>query len=128
MTTSIALIELLPGSPYNGSGFVGIVITSGVPSFFKVVGANLQDITSVNWYPKNPGTVDFEMRQLITVDNTVGTFMVMVTNNRLNTDDRSGYLSFRVTDGTTISFPVKTFGRVSVAPLWTDPGQGLITG
>jgi hypothetical protein len=31
-------------------------------------------------------------------------------------------------DRTTLTVPVKTFGPVSLGPLWQAPGQGLITG
>lgn len=126
--TAIASIDALPGGPYNGTGTVGIVITSGIPSYFKVTGADLSDITSVNWYPANPGSVLFQTRELILLDNETGTFMIMVTNNYLNNCDRGGHISFRLTDGTTLTAPVKTYGPVSVGPLWTAPEQGLITG
>lgn len=126
--TTIARIDLLPGSPYNGTGTVAIVITSGIPSFFKVTGSDLDQIVSVNWYPANPASVKFETRNMILVDNTTGTFMIMVTDNYLYNYDRGGHISFRLTDGTTLTSPVKTFGRVSVGPLWNSPEQGLITG
>jgi hypothetical protein len=58
----------------------------------------------------------------------MGTFMVMVTDNFLYDDDRAGHISFRLDDGTTLTAPVKTYGRVSVGPLWQSPEQGLITG
>lgn len=128
MTTSIAQIQSLPGSPYNGTGLVGIVITNGVPSYFKVIGSELNRIVSVNWYPENPASVKFTTRDMILVDNTLGTFMVMVTDNYLYDNDRGGHISFRLDDGTTLTAPVKTYGRVSVGPLWTAPDQGLITG
>lgn len=127
-TTTIVSCETLPFSPYAGSGLVGIVITSGVPTFFKLVGANLDQIVSVNWYPEHAGSVQFKMRQLILVDNTMGTFMVQVTNNLLNDCDRGGHISFRINDGTTQVLPVKTFGKVSLVPLWQSPEAGLNTG
>jgi hypothetical protein len=126
--TTIASIQALPYSPYNGTGIVGIVITSGVPSYFKIVGSDLADIVSFNWYPKNPGSVLFDTRQLILVDNTEGTIMVRVIDNYLDDRDRGGKLGFRLSDGNMMSFEVKTYGRVSVAPLWQAPEQGLITG
>jgi len=107
---------------------VGIVITSGIPSYFKLIGSELNRITSFNWYPKHPASVQFEIRQLILVDNTQGTFMVRVTDNFLDIRDRGGRISFQLDDGTTMSAPVTTYGPVSVGPLWTAPGQGLITG
>jgi len=126
--TTIAIIQALPTSPYEGSGLVGVVITSGIPSYFKLTGSALNRITSVQWYPKNPASVMFEMRQLILIDNTQGTFMIRVTDNLLDINDRGGHISFQLDDGTTIAAPVITYGPVSVGPLWTAPGQGLITG
>jgi len=126
--TTIARIQALPTSPFEGSGMVGIVITSGIPSYFKLIGSELNRITSFNWYPKHPASVQFEIRQLILVDNTQGTFMVRVTDNFLDIRDRGGRISFQLDDGTTMSAPVTTYGPVSVGPLWTAPGQGLITG
>lgn len=126
--TVIADIQALPSSPFQGSGLVGIVITSGVPSYFRLTGTNLSGIVSVNWYPKNAASVLFKMRQIILVDENEGTFMVQVLDNYLDTCDRAGHLSFRLIDGTTLTAPVKTYGRVSVGPLWTAPDQGLITG
>lgn len=126
--TTIASIEGLPSSPYNGTGIVGIVITSGIPSFFKVIGSDLNRIVSVNWYPENVASVKFKMRNMILIDNTLGTFMVQVTDNYLYDNDRGGHISFRLDDGTVLTAPAKTYGRVSVGPLWTAPDQGLITG
>lgn len=126
--TTIVNIQALPTSPYEGTGIVGIVITSGVPSYFRVTGVDLNHIVSVRWFPKHPGTVDFEMRELILVDNTEGTFMVKVLNNFLDTNDRGGRIVFTLDDMSTRSAPVKTYGPVSAGPLWTNPNQGLITG
>lgn len=126
--TTITAIQSLPSSPYNGSGFVGIVITSGIPSYFRLSGVGLDGITSVRWFPKNPSSVQFEMRQLILVDDTEGTFMIRVTDNFLDIRDRAGIISFSLNNGTTLSAPVKTYGPVSVGPLWQAAGQGLITG
>jgi hypothetical protein len=126
--TTVTNIQTLPGSPYNGTGTVGIVITSGVPTYIKVTGADLNRIVDVNWYPAQPSSVLFETRKLILVDNTTATFMIKVTNNYLYDYDRGGHISFRLDNGTTLTAPVKTFGRVSVAPLWQAPGEGLITG
>lgn len=128
MTTTIAQIQTLPNSPYNGTGIVGIVITNGVPTYFKVTGSDLDKIVSVNWYPENAGSVKFTTRGMILVDDTLGTFMIMVTDNYLYDNNRAGHISFRLDDGTTLTAPVKTFGRVSVGPLWQAPDQGLITG
>lgn len=126
--TSIVSIKALPGSPFDGSGFVGIVITSGIPSYFRVIGTNLENIKSVDWYPDNPSSVSFEVRNLLLVSPTEGTFMVKVLDNMLNTSDRGGRVSFRLSDGTTLTYPVKTYGPVSVGPLWIAPREGLITG
>lgn len=126
--TSIASILSLPGSPFNGTGIVGIVITNGVPSYFKVTGSDLDRIVSVNWYPEYPASVKFTTRDMILIDNTMGTFMVMVTDNFLYDNNRAGHISFRLDDGTTLTAPVKTYGRVSVGPLWQSSEQGLITG
>lgn len=126
--TTIVDIQALPSSPFNGTGIAGVIITSGVPSFFRLTGSELQRIVSVQWYPKNPGSVLFEMRQLILLDNTEGTFMVQVLNNYLDTRNRGGHLSFRLDDGTTLTTPVKTYGPLSLMPLWSAPDAGLITG
>jgi len=126
---TIASIISLPSSPYNGSGVVGIIITSGVPSYFKITGSSLDRIVSVNWYPKNPASVLQESSGTITLlDNTQGTFMIRVLNNYLDINDRGGHLSFRIDDGSTLQAPVKTYGPISVMPIWTAPNQGLITG
>lgn len=126
--TVISRIQALPSSPYEGSGLVGIVITSGVPSYFRLLGTDLDRIVSVSWYPKNPASVLWKMRELILLSPEEGTFMVQVLDNYLNINDRGGFLSFRLDDGTTMSAPVKTYGPMSVGPLWTAPDQGLITG
>lgn len=126
--TVISRIQALPSSPYEGSGLVGIVITSGVPSYFRLLGTDLDRIVSINWYPKNPASLLFKMRELILLNPEEGTFMVQVLDNYLNINDRGGFLSFRLDDGTTMSAPVKTYGPMSVGPLWTAPDQGLITG
>jgi len=128
MTTTITRITALPTSPFQGAGIVGIVITSGVPSYFKLEGVGLDKITSVNWYPKNPASVQFETRRLILVDSTTGTFMIKVTNNMLSVIDRGGRLSFAIDNGDTITFPVETYGPVTYQPLWTSPYEGLNTG
>lgn len=126
--TVITRIQALPSSPYEGTGLVGIVITSGVPSYFRLVGTELNRIVSINWYPKNPASLSFKMRELILLSPEEGTFMVQVLDNYLNINDRAGHLSFRLDDGTTLTAPVKTYGPMSVGPLWTAPDQGLITG
>lgn len=128
MTTTIASIEALPSSPYNGSGLVSIVITNGVPCYFKITGSELNKIISVDWYPENPASVLFMKRDIILISNTLGTFMITVIDNYLNDCDRKGRISFRLDDGNTLTAPVKTYGRVSLGPLWTAPNSGLITG
>ena len=127
-TVTIDSIIALPAGPFNGAGLVGIVITSGVPSYFKIVGANLNRIVSVNWYPLDPASVLQESRNIILLDNTQGTFMVQVLNNYLDNCDRGGFISFRLDDGTTLSAPVKTWGPISGTPLWQAPDAGLQTG
>lgn len=126
--TVITGIQALPTSPFEGTGFVGIVITSGVPSYFKLSGTELNNIVSVRWFPENPSSVVFEMRELILVDSTTGTFMVRVIDNLLDIRDRGGRISFQLRDGSVFSAPVKTYGPVSVGPLWNAPDSGLITG
>ena len=126
--TVIASIVSLPSSPDNGSGLVGVIITSGVPSYFKISGSNLNRIVSVDWYPKNPASVLQESTNITLLDDTQGTFMVRVLNNYLDINDRGGHLSFRLDDGSTLQAPVKTYGPISVMPLWSAPGSGLITG
>jgi hypothetical protein len=125
---TIGSIQSLPNSPYNGTAFVGICITSGVPNYYKLTGSNLNRIVSVRWFPENPASVLQESRNLILIDNTLGTFMIRVLNNYLDIEDRGGYISFKLDDGTTLSAPVKTYGRISLMPLWQAPGAGLITG
>ena len=127
-TTTIASIDALPGGPYNGTRTAGIVITNGIPSFFKITGANLDRIVSVNWYPKVLNSVQFEMRNVILLDNNTGTFMIMVTDNFLYDYNRGGHVSFQLDDRSVLTLPAITYGRVSVGPLWTAPEQGLITG
>jgi hypothetical protein len=124
----IASIQALPSSPYNGTEFVGIIITSGISSYFRLTGSNLDRIVSIQWYPENPASVLTESRQLILVNSTEGTFMIRVVDNYLNKKDRGGRLSFRLDDGSTLHFPVKTYGPVSVGPLWQPSQEGLITG
>lgn len=126
--TTITNITALPVDPFRGSGILPIVITSGVPSYFKITGTDINDIVETNWYPVNPGSVDFTIRQLILVNETTGTFMIKVLDNYLSTTDRGGRISFRLSSGETISFPVKTYGPVSYQPLWTSPYEGLNTG
>lgn len=128
MTTTITNIFALPTSPFQGSGTVGIVITSGVPSYFKLEGAELDKIVNVTWYPKNPASVEFDTRQLILLNPTLGTFMIRVTDNQLSTTDRAGRLSFRLESDETITFPVRTYGPVSYQSLWTSPYSGINTG
>ena len=126
--TTITDIQALPAGPYNGTGVASIVITSGVPSYFRIIGVDLEKISKFTWLPKHPASVMFDIREVILLNSTEGTFMVRVLNNYLNIDDRGGYLCFTLSDNTTIPYPVKTYGPVSTAPLWTAPGQGLITG
>lgn len=126
--TTITAIQALPTSPYEGTGLVAIVITSSIPSYFRLTGVDLDRIVSVRWFPKHPGTVDFETRQVILVDNTEGTFMIKVLNNFLDTNDRAGRIIFTLDDETTLSAPVITYGPVSVGPLWTPPNAGINTG
>lgn len=126
--TTIVSVNALPTSPYEGSGLVAVVITSNIPSYFKVIGSDLDRIVSVRWFPENPASVLFEMRQFIPVESTYGTFMIKVTDNYLNITDRAGRVSFTIDDGTTLSFPVITYGPVSAGPLWSAPSSGLITG
>lgn len=126
--TIITQINALPSSPYAGTGLVAVVITSGVPSYFQVIGTELRNIKSVVWYPDNPTSVEFTMRQMILVDDTMGTFMIQVVDNFLSTDDRGGKISFQMFSGLTLSFPVVTYGPVSKGPLWQSPNAGLSTG
>lgn len=127
-TTTVSGVWSLPGSPYNGTGVVGVLITNGVPSYFSVIGANLNQITQVVWYPKSPTSLKWTMRPLILVDNTQATFGITVTENYLNNCDRAGYIAFILDDGTNITFPVITYGPLAVGPLWQAPGSGLSTG
>lgn len=126
--TVITAVNGLPTSPFNGTGTVGIVITSGIPSYFQLIGQNLDRIVSVRWYPVNPASLLWEDRQLILVSPLLGTFMIRVLDNYLNDCNRGGQISFRLDDGTTLQYPTETYGRVSLGPLWQAPAQGLITG
>lgn len=126
--TVISSVNSLPASKFDNTGIVGVLITSGFPSYFKVSGVNLDQIVSVNWYPKKPGSVDFSVRPLVLVDSTEGTFMIRVEDNHLDDRDRGGHISFALADGTTIPFSVKTYGPVHAGRLWTSPREGLNTG
>jgi hypothetical protein len=128
MTTTITNIVALPTSPFQGTGTIGIVITSGVPSYFKIEGYELNKIVNITWYPLNPTSLIFITRDLILASPTVGTFMVKVTDNFLSNVDRAGKLSIRLDTGETITFPVTTYGPVSHLPLWSPPTTGLSTG
>ncbi len=124
--TTIASINAMPFSPYNGRGIAGIIITNGCPTYFNITGSDLDRIVSFDWYPKNPASIQFQTRQLILVNSMLATFMVMVTDNYYSVVDRAGHLSFRLDDGTTLTYPVVTYGQLG--PLWISPEQGLITG
>ena len=126
--TTILNIQALPTSPYEGTGYAAIVITSGVPSYFRLIGIELDKIISVQWFPTNPSSVLFETRQLILVSPEEGTFMIKVLDNYLNITDRGGKISFTLEDGSTLTIPVKTYGPVSTMPLWRGSSQGMITG
>ncbi len=128
--TTILGIDLLPINPFSGSELVALVITSSVPSYFKVTGIELNRITHVSWYPENPSSVQFESRQMILLDETatLGTFMIKVTDNYLDTTDRGGKISFRLDNGTTLNYPVQTIGPIAVGRLWQSPYEGLTTG
>jgi len=126
MNATITCVESLPFGPYNGSGKAGIIITNGCPSYFKVTGVNLDLIIDFDWYPRNPGTIEFKTRGMILVDNCLGTCMVMVIDNQYSTVDRGGHLSFRLIDDTVITVPVVTYGQLG--HLWTSPYQGIDTG
>jgi hypothetical protein len=128
METFIISVESLPTSPFNGTGTVGIVITSGVPSYLKVTGTGLDGIVDTQWYPENPTSVKFVMKQLTLLNPQEAVCMVMVTDNYLNNNNRAGYLSFRLTNGITISFSVETYGPVSYQSLWRPNQEGLNTG
>lgn len=125
MTVSITSIIALPSSPYQGTGTIGIVITSGVSSYFKITGYELDKIVDVNWYPTNLSSVDFIIRDVILLNPTLGTFMVEVTDNFSDITDRGGKISFRTDSGNTISFPVKTYGPMSLQSFWRGPYDGL---
>jgi hypothetical protein len=141
--TTIASINGLPCKPcccspcspcfpcptcHGGIGTVCIVITSGIPSFFKVEGIDLDRIVKVDWYPERPSSVKWHERGMILLDDTIGTFMIQVVNNYLDICNRAGKVSFRLDDGTTLTLPAQTYGRVSIGPLWQAPEQGLMTG
>lgn len=126
--TIIISVQALPTSPYEGTGLVPIVITSGVPSYFRLNGVDLDRIVSLRWIPKHPGTVLFETRQLILVNSAEGTFMVRVLDNYLDINDRAGRIIFTLDDENTLSAPVITYGPVSIGPLWSSPNSGINTG
>ena len=126
MDTVITSIEGLPCSPFTDTCDVGIIITSGAPTYFKITGSNLSGITRFDWYPRNHDSVLFKTRQLILVNECLATCMVMVTNNFHSLTNRGGHLSFRLEDGTVLTYPVRTFGQLG--QLWTSPYQGINTG
>lgn len=125
--TVIASINPMFGR-FPPSNTVPVIITSGVPSNYELTGSALDQIESVNWYPANPGTVKFRVRNLVLVDHTRGTFIIEVIDNYLDTSDRKGRIGFTLVNGSSISYPVQTIGPVSAMPLWIAPAQGLITG
>ena len=128
--TTITGVDLLPRNPFAGTTQVALIITDAVSSYYKLSGVNLDQITNVSWYPKDPRSVKFEVRQLILADNTntVGTFMIRIIDNYLDICDRAGKISFRLQDGTNITFPVTTLGPASIGRLWHSPYEGLDTG
>lgn len=126
--TSITSIKALPTGPFEGTGIIGIVITSNVPSYFKIEGSGLDNIEKITWYPAAPSSVEFISRELILVNSTSGTFMIKVTDNFLSNADRGGNISIRLKSGDTHTFPVRTYGPVSYQALWTNPQSGLNTG
>jgi hypothetical protein len=115
-------------SPFNGTGVAGIIITNGLSTYFKVSGYNLGRIANVTWYPKNIDSVKFSIRPLVLISEELASFGINMIDNYLDENDRGGYLSFVLDDQTTMVYPVRTFGRLSVYPLWTSPEQGLSTG
>lgn len=125
---SITCIDTLPMSPFNGTGVAGIIITNGLSTYFKVSGYNLGRIANVTWYPKNIDSVKFSIRPLVLISEELASFGINMIDNYLDENDRGGYLSFVLDDQTTMVYPVRTFGRLSVYPLWTSPEQGLSTG
>jgi hypothetical protein len=126
--TAITHVQTLPSNPFPGCRVAGVAITNGVSSYFKVCGEHLENIVSVNWYPARNGSVKFETRQFVLADCHIGTFMIKILDNYLDTCDRAGSLIFKLKDGTNIPYPVKTYGPVSFGPMWRNPQQGLITG
>lgn len=107
---------------------VNITITNGVYSYFKLIGSGLEDIVLIDWYPVNPSSVLFELRPLVLVDENTGTFFIRIIDNFLDSTNREGQISFRLTDGSTLSVPVATYGPVSTGALWTSPYVGINTG
>lgn len=125
--TTITRIQPLPASVFENMGVIGVIITSSLPSYFKVHGVGLDHITSVAWYPVDPSSLEFSISKLSLVSANEGIFMIKILNNYLNDDDRGGKISFRLSSGITLSFPVKTYGPVSYSPLWSSPYEGLST-
>ena len=121
-------ITALPASPLNGTGTVGVILTNGIPTYYQVIGANLDRIKKVMWYPQNPNSILYQVRGMILVDNTQGSFMIKVIDNYLQPFERGGQVAFVLDDSTTITFPTQTWGPLSAYPIWTAPTQGLITG
>lgn len=126
--TTILSVDLLPQNPFAGSGVVAIFVTNSVPSYFRVTGIDLKNIVQVDWYPIVRNSIEFETRQMIFVDNMTATFMIKVIDNFLDVTDRGGKISFRINDGSSISFPVKTVGPAVLGRLWQSPNEGLIIG
>ncbi len=54
--------------------------------------------------------------------------MIKIIDNQFDICNRGGKISFRLTDGTAISFPVSTLGPVAMGRLWRSPYEGLDTG
>lgn len=126
--TIITGIRPLVICPTLNNDSVPVLITNGIPSCFEFFGQGLDRILSVDWFPRNPGSVKFQIRKPILIDQTRGTFIIEVIDNYLDSIDRKGRLAFTLVDRSVITFPVNTYGPVSATPLWTAPNQGLITG
>jgi hypothetical protein len=121
-------IATLPGNYPIGIKGVPILITSGVTTYYRIIGANLEEIQSVEWYPKQPSSLMFSVRQLILVSSSEATFSITVKDNFLDASDRQGVINFLHKDGQSITYTAFTVGPVSASPLWQSPQSGLATG
>ena len=128
MITTISNVSTMPGCPFGSTGVVFIIITPGIPTYFHITGMGLTHIESIRWFPENPSTVKYIIRDIVLLNDQEGSFVIEVIDNSLDPSNRHGSISFSLSDGNVISFHTSTFGPVTVGPLWQSPQSGINTG